>query len=56
MGTMLYGLPGGASGKEPPAQAIRDTGSISGSERPPRVGDGSLLTSCLENPMDREAW
>ena len=44
---MLYGLPGGASGKEPPAQAIRDTGSISGSERPPRVGDGSLLTYFL---------
>ena len=59
MGTMLYGLPAGASGKEPPAHAgdIRDTGSIPGLERSPRVGDGSLLQySCLENPVDKEAW
>ena len=59
MGTVLYGLVGGASGKKPPAHSvdIRDTGLMPGSERSPRVRDGSLLQySCLENPMDREAW
>ena len=35
----------------------RNTGLIPGSERSPRVGNGNpLLCSCLENPMDREAW
>ena len=32
----------------------RDSGSIPGSERAPEVG--LLLYSCLENPIDREAW
>ena len=33
------------------------TGSIPGSGRFPGGGNGNpLLYSCLENPMDREAW
>ena len=36
---------------------VRDTGSIPGSGRFPRGGHGNLLQhSCLENPMDRNAW
>ena len=45
--------------KSQPANAgdIRDTGSIPGSERSPRGGNGNPLQySCLENPMDRGAW
>ena len=44
--------------KNPPANAGDvDTGSISGSGRSPGEGNGYLLQySCLENPMDREAW
>ena len=35
----------------------RDMGWIPGSGRSPRRGHGnSLQYSCLENPMDREAW
>ena len=34
-----------------------DTGSIPGSGRSPGGGNGNPLQySCLENPMDREAW
>ena len=34
-----------------------DMGSIPGSGRPPEEGNGNLLQySCLENPMDRQAW
>ena len=34
-----------------------DTCLIPGSERSPGGGHGNLLQySCLENPMDREAW
>ena len=34
-----------------------DLGSIPGSGRSPREGNGNPLQySCLENPMDREAW
>ena len=34
-----------------------DNGSIPGSRRFPRVGNGNLPQySCLENFMDREAW
>ena len=34
-----------------------DKRSIPGLERSPREGNGNLLQySCLENPMDREAW
>ena len=34
-----------------------DQGSIPGSGRSPGGGNGNpLQCSCLENPMDREAW
>ena len=45
--------------KNPPANAgdLRDAGSIPGSGRSPGGGhDNPLQYSCLENPMDREAW
>ena len=45
--------------KNPPANAgdIRDVGSIPGPGRSPGGGHGNPLQySCLENPMDREAW
>ena len=36
---------------------IKDVGSIPGSERSPGGGHGNPFQySCLENPMDREAW
>ena len=36
---------------------IRDTGSRTGLGRSPGEGNGyPLLYSCLENPMEREAW
>ena len=45
--------------KNPPANAgdLRDSGLIPGSGRSPGGGHGNPLQySCLENPMDREAW
>ena len=45
--------------KNPPANAgdIRDAGLIPGLGRWPGGGHGNPLQySCLENPMDREAW
>ena len=45
--------------KNLPANAadLRDMGSIPGSGRFPGEGNGNPLQySCLENPMDREAW
>ena len=45
--------------KNPTANAgdTRDMGSIPGLGRSPGVGSGNPLQySCLENPMDREAW
>ena len=45
--------------KNPPANAgdIRDADSIPGWGRTPGGGHGNPLQySCLENPMDREAW
>ena len=45
--------------KNPPANAgnLRDTGSIPGSRRSPGGRYGNWLQpSCLEKPMDREAW
>ena len=62
----LWGFPGGSDSKESDCNA-GDTGSIPGSGRSPREGNGyalqysfffffSLQYSCLENSMDREAW
>ena len=45
--------------KNLPANAgdSRDAGLIPGSGRSSGAGNGNLLQySCLENPMDREAW
>ena len=45
--------------KNPPANAedAGDVGSIPGSGISPGVGnDNPLQYSCLENPMEREAW
>ena len=37
--------------------SVGDGGSIPGSGRSPGKGNGNPLQySCLENPMDREAW
>ena len=48
-------LPGGSGGKESTGNA--DLGSIPGSGRSPREGNGNpLQSSCLENSMDRGAW
>ena len=50
------GFPGGSNGKESACNA-GDPGSIPGSGRFPGEGNGNPLQhSCLENPMDREAW
>ena len=47
---------GSSSGKES-ACNVGDPGSIPGSGRSPEVGNGNRFQySCLENPMDREAW
>ena len=36
---------------------VRDAGSITGSGRSPGVGnDNPLQYSCLDNPMEKEAW
>ena len=52
----LLGFPGGSVVKNLPANA-GDAGSISGSRRSPREGNGNLLQYfCLGNPMDRGAW
>ena len=52
----LRGFPGGSVIKNPPVSA-GDKSSIPGSERSPGGGnDNPLQYSCLENPMDREAW
>jgi len=41
----------------PSAGDLRDTGSIPGWGRSPGEGnDNPLQYSCLEDPMDREAW
>ena len=45
--------------KNLPANAgdAKDVGLIPGSERSPGEGNGNpLQSSCLEDPMDREAW
>ena len=50
------GFPGSSDGKAS-AYNVGDPGSIPGSGRSPREGNGNPLQySCLENPMDGEAW
>ena len=50
------GFPGGSVVKNPPANA-GEAGSTPGSGRSPGKRDGNPFQySCLENPMDREAW
>ena len=50
------GFPGGLEGKASACNA-GDPGLIPGLGRSPREGNGNLLQySCLENPMDGEAW
>ena len=50
------GFPGGSVVKNLPANA-GNTGSVPGLGRSTREGNGTPLQySCLENPMDREAW
>ena len=50
------GFPGGSAAKNPPANA-GDMGSIPGSGRPPREGNGNPLQyTSLGNPRDRGAW
>ena len=52
----ILSFPGGLDRKEFPCNA-RDLGSIPGSGRSPREGNGNPLQySCLENSMDRGAW
>ena len=52
----LKDFPGAAADKNPPADT-GDTGSIPGSGRSPREGNGNpLQDSCLANPMNRRAW
>ena len=53
---LLWGFPGGIEVKAPASNA-RDLGSIPGSGISPGEGNGNQLQySCLENPMDGEAW
>ena len=54
---MVYlDFPGGSDGKVS-AYNARDPGSIPGEGRSPGEGNGNPLQySCLENPMDGEAW
>ena len=50
------GFPGGSEVKASACNA-GDLGSIPGSGRSPREGNGNPLQySCLENPMDGGAW
>ena len=52
----IMGFPGGSEGKASACSA-GDLGSIPGSGRSPEEGNGNPLQySCLENPMDGEAW
>ena len=60
------GFPGGTSGKKKKnkktklsvnAGDVKEASLIPGSGRSPRGGHGNpLQDSCLENPMDKEAW
>ena len=54
--TCIMGFPGSSTGKESTCN-VRDLGSVPELERSPGGGHGNPLQySCLENPMDREAW
>ena len=54
--TCILGFPHSSVGKES-AHNTDDPGWIPGLGRSPREGNGNPLQySCLENPMDREAW
>ena len=56
---LITGFPHGSVVKNPPSNTgdSGDLGSIPGSGRSPGGGNGNPLQySCLENPMDREAW
>ena len=51
-----WGFPCGSDSKESACNA-GDPGSIPGSGRSPGEGNSNPLQySCLENPIDREAW
>ena len=53
---IFYCFPGDTVAKKSTAN-VGDSGSIPGSGRSPGGGNGNPLGySCLENPMDREAW
>ena len=53
---MVMGFPGGSEVTVSACNA-GDPGSIPGLGRSPGEGNGNPLQySCLENPMDREAW
>ena len=56
----FMGFPGGTRGKQPTCQCrlgVREAGSIPGLGRSSGEGNGNPLQySCLEDPMDREAW
>ena len=53
---MYKGFSGGSEGRASASNA-GDPGSMSGSGRSPGAGNGNPLRySCLENPMDGEAW
>ena len=52
-----HGFFGGSVVKNLPANAGDSVGSVPGLGRSPGEGKGyPLQYSCLENPMDREAW
>ena len=52
----IWSFPGGSEGKAS-AYNAGDLGSIPGLGRSPGEGNGNPLQySCLENPMDGEAW
>ena len=52
----LLGFPGGSEVNTSACNA-EDLDSIPGSGRSPGEGNGNPLQySCIENPMDREAW
>ena len=52
----MFSFPGSLDSKES-ACKVGDPGSILGLRRFPGEGNGNPLQySCLENPMDREAW